>query len=87
MKPKLNEDVTFGYWFGGYYYNSAVSPTSPNSPLSLSVTQTPAPGTLGNFSSIGKNYTYTVTVKNTGKNQVGVIEITFRLASCLAYQY
>ena len=63
--------------------DGSVSPTSPNSPLSLNVSSSYAAGLLGTAANQGKNVTYTITVKNVGTTPLSIIDIVFRVPTCL----
>lgn len=82
-KQESTVDVEFGYWFASFIYDGSVSPTSANSPLSLTVNSSYAAGALGTAANQGKNVTYTVSVKNVGTTPLSTIDIVFRIPTCL----
>jgi uncharacterized repeat protein (TIGR01451 family) len=63
--------------------DGSVLPSSPNSPLSLTVTSSYVAGLLGAAANQGKNVTYTLTVKNVGTTPLSIIDIIFRVPTCL----
>ena len=63
--------------------DGSVLPSSPNSPLSLTVTSSYVAGVLGTTANQGKNVTYTITVKNVGTTPLSIIDIVFRVPTCL----
>jgi uncharacterized repeat protein (TIGR01451 family) len=82
-QPTESVDFGLGYWFGAVYESTAIAQTSPNSPLFINVTQNYKSGQLGNASMNGQNVQYNVSVKNTGKANLGDVLVTFRIPSCL----
>ena len=82
-KQESTVDAQFGYWLASYLLDGSVLPSSPNSPLSLTVTSSYVAGVLGTTANQGKNVTYTITVKNVGTTPLSIIDIVFRVPTCL----
>jgi uncharacterized repeat protein (TIGR01451 family) len=70
-----------------FLLDGSVSPTSANSPLSLSVNSSYAAGALGTAANQGKNVTYTITLKNVGTTPLSTIDIVFRIPTCLTASF
>ena len=76
-------DLFIGYWATATVFDTLSNSTATNSSLNLTVRPYYVNGTLGNVSYNGKNFSYNVTIKNTGNNTVNIVKIVVAPSTCL----